>query len=154
PRVVFERLFGEGGTAAERLEQMQLNHSMLDSVLEDWAHLQGQIGAGDKAVVNDYLDAVREVERRIQLTEKRHADAVLPQVDQPAGIPESYDEHIKLLMDLVLLGFQADITRVSCTQIARESSYRTYPEIGVPEGHHTVSHHMQGEPTLVKQNTK
>ncbi len=72
----------------------------------------------------------------------------------PAGVPEKFDDHIRLLLDLVVLGYQADVTRVSCTQIARESSYRTYPEIGVPEGHHTVSHHMQGDPQLVAQNTK
>lgn len=154
PRVVFERLFGDGGTAAERLELMQANRSILDSVLEEWNGLQRRIGPNDKLVVNDYLDSVRDVERRIQLTEKKNADSLLPQVDQPRGVPESYDEHVKLLLDMLVLAYQADISRVSCTQYARETSYRTYPEIGVPEAHHTVSHHMQGEASLVKPNTK
>jgi hypothetical protein len=154
PRVVFERLFGEGGTAAERLEAMRTNKSLLDSVLGDWDRLNGRISHTDKAVVGDYLDSVRDVERRIQLTEKKNADSLLPQIDQPGGIPEAYDDHMKLLLDLLALAYQADITRVSVTQLARETSYRTYPEIGVPEAHHTVSHHMQGVPELVKQNTK
>jgi hypothetical protein len=154
PRVVFERMFGEGGTARERLERQRTNHSILDGVLEDWNQIQQSIGASDRAVVSDYLDSVREVEQRIQRVEKTIASSTLPQVDRPAGAPESYDEHIRLLLDLLHLAYQADITRVSCTQLARESSYRTYPEIGVPDAHHTVSHHIQGDPYLSKQNTK
>jgi hypothetical protein len=154
PRTVFERLFGEGGTAAERLERMRTSRSILDGVLDDWTRLQHRIGAGDRVVVGDYLDSVRDVEQRIQRAERQSASSDMPQTDMPAGVPEAFDDHIKLLLDLVVLGYQADITRVSCTQIARESSYRTYPEIGVPEGHHTVSHHMQGDPHLVAQNTK
>src|SRR6185295_13347937 len=130
PRIVFERLFGEGGNLAERLSQMRTDRSILDAVLEDWNRLQQRIGPGDRTVVGDYLDSVRDVEQRIQRAEKRSSNAELPQVDMPKGIPEAFDDHIKLLLDLLVLAYQADITRVSCTQIARESSYRTYPEIG------------------------
>ena len=154
PRVVFERLFGQGGTPAERLEKMRTSRSILDAVLGDWDRLQQRIGASDRHVVSDYLDSVREVEQRIQRTEERNADSELPEVDQPRGVPEAYDDHIKLLLDLLVLAYQADITRVSCTQFARETSYRTYPEIGAPEAHHTVSHHMQGQADLVQQNTR
>jgi hypothetical protein len=154
PRLVFERLFGEGGSATERLGEMRTDRSILDAVLDDWSRLQQRIGPGDRLVVNDYLDSVRDVEQRIQRAEQRSTNADLPQIEMPKGIPEAFDDHIKLLLDLVLLAYQADITRVSCTQIARESSYRTYPEIGVPDAHHTVSHHMQGDPYLAKQNTK
>jgi hypothetical protein len=154
PRIVFERMFGEGRSATERLEQQRTDRSILDGVLEDWNRMQQRIGSSDRVVVGDYLDSVREVEQRIQRVEKQNANSTLPQVDRPAGVPESYDEHIRLLLDLLHLAYQADITRVSCTQIARESSYRTYPEIGVPDAHHVVSHHMQGDPYLAKQNTK
>ena len=154
PRVVFERLFGQGGTPAERLEKMRTSRSILDAVLGDWDRLQRRIGPSDRVVVGDYLDSVREVEQRIQRTEERNAQSEMPEVDQPPGVPDSYDDHVRLLLDLLLLAYQADITRVNCTQLARETSYRTYPEIGVPEAHHTVSHHMQGQADLVKQNTK
>ena len=92
--------------------------------------------------VNEYLDSVREVERRIQRAEQNNATTPLPSLEQPAGVPDGYEEHVRLLMDLLVLAYQADITRVSCMQLARESSGRTYPDIGVPEGHHTVSHHQ------------
>lgn len=154
PRIVFERLFGEGGTPAERVQEMKTDRSILDGVLADWNRLQQRIGPSDRLVVNDYLDSVRDVEQRIQRAEKKNAESTVPQPDMPRGVPEAFDDHVKLLLDLLLLAYRADITRVSCTQIARESSYRTYPEIGVPDAHHTVSHHMQGDPYLVKQNTK
>ena len=154
PRIVFERMFGEGGTKEERSAAMRTDRSILDAVLGDWNRLQQQVGPSDRLVVSDYLDSVRNVEQRIQRTEKTNANSELPSVNVPTGVPDAFDDHIKLLLDLVLLAYQAGITRVSCTQIARESSYRTYPEIGVPDAHHTVSHHMQGEPYLAKQNTK
>ncbi len=154
PRIVFERLFGEGGTSSERLQRMRTSRSILDAVLGDWNRLQQRIGPGDRVVVGDYLDSVRDVEQRIQRAERQGASSELPQTDMPTGVPEAFDDHVKLLLDLVVLGYQADITRVSCTQIARESSFRTYPEIGVPDAHHTVSHHMQGDPYLAGQNTK
>jgi hypothetical protein len=103
--------------------------------------------------VNEYLDSVREIERRIQKAEQNNASTPLPSLEQPSGVPAGYDEHAKLLTDLLVLGYQADVTRVSCMQIARESSSRTYPHIGVPEGHHPVSHH-QNDPHNIQQNTR
>jgi hypothetical protein len=153
PRVVFLRLFGDGGSVQARLARMRTDRSLLDSVSESMTRLKKRLGVGDLAIVGDYLEAVREVERRIQKTEETNASNPLPSVAQPAGVPEEYDEHAKLLMDLLLLAYQGDITRVSCMQIARESSTRTYPAIGVPEGHHPVSHH-QNDAHNIEQNTK
>lgn len=153
PRVVFQRMFGDGGSVTSRLEQMRKDRSILDSVTESFTRLEKRLGVSDRRAVSNYLDAVREVEQRIQKAEANNANAPLPTVVQPAGVPEEYDEHAKLLLDLLMLGYQADITRVSCTQIARESSTRTYPWIGVPEPHHPVSHH-QNDPHNIQQKTK
>jgi hypothetical protein len=153
PRVVFQRLFGDGGSVAARLEQMRTDRSILDSISASFGRLEKRLGVTDRRTVVDYLDSVRDVERRIQKAEQNNANAPLPTVVQPAGVPEEYDEHAKLLMDLLLLGYRADITRVSCMQIARESSTRTYPFIGVPEPHHPVSHH-QNDPHNIQQKTK
>jgi uncharacterized protein DUF1552 len=153
PRVVFQRLFGDGGSVGARLQQMHKDRSLLDSVTESFSRLERRLGVGDRRTVSDYLDAVREVERRIQRAEQNNASSPLPTVEQPAGVPDEYDEHAKLLMDLLMLAYQADITRVSCMQIARESSTRTYPFIGVPEPHHPVSHH-QNDPHNIQQKTK
>lgn len=141
PRAVFQRLFGDGGSVQARMAQMQRNRSILDSVAESMARLRTRLGANDRGMVSDYLDSVREIERRIQLAERTSETTPLPSVEQPSGVPDSYDDHAKLLLDLLALAYQGDITRVACMQLSRESSYRTYPEIGVPEGHHTVSHH-------------
>jgi uncharacterized protein DUF1552 len=153
PRVVFQRLFGDGGSVGARLQQMHKDRSLLDSVTESFSRLERRLGVGDRRTVSDYLAAVREVERRIQRAEQNNASSPLPTVEQPAGVPDEYDEHAKLLMDLLMLAYQADITRVSCMQIARESSTRTYPFIGVPEPHHPVSHH-QNDPHNIQQKTK
>jgi uncharacterized protein DUF1552 len=153
PRVVFQRLFGDGGSVASRLEEMKKDRSILDSVMESVAEVRKRLGAGDRTVMGDYLDSVREVEQRIVRAERANAATPLPAVEQPSGIPEDYDEHAKLLMDLLLLGYQGDITRVSCLQIGRELSGRTYPWIGVPEAHHGVSHH-QRDPHNIQQKTK
>ena len=153
PRVVFQRLFGDGGSVGARLQQMHKDRSLLDSVTESFTRLEKRLGVGDRRTVGEYLDAVREVERRIQRAEQNNAASPLPTVEQPAGVPDEYDEHAKLLMDLLMLAYQADITRVSCMQIARESSTRTYPFIGVPEPHHPVSHH-QNDPHNIQQKTK
>jgi len=153
PRVVFQRLFGDGGSVGSRLQQMHKDRSLLDSVTESFARLEKRLGVSDRRTVGEYLDAVREVERRIQRAEQNNAASPLPTVEQPAGVPDEYDEHAKLLMDLLMLAYQADITRVSCMQIARESSTRTYPFIGVPEPHHPVSHH-QNDPHNIQQKTK
>ena len=153
PRVVFQRLFGDGGSVASRLEEMRKDRSILDSVMESVAQVRRRLGASDRTAMADYLDSVREVEQRIQRAERANATTPLPAVEQPSGIPDEYDEHAKILMDLLLLAYQGDITRVSCLQIGRELSGRTYPWIGVPEAHHGVSHH-QRDPHNIQQKTK
>ena len=153
PRVVFQRLFGDGGSMEARLAQMQTDRSILDSVTESIARLERRLGLRDRSSVEEYLDAVREIERRIQRAEQGNAATPLPAVEQPGGVPEEYDEHVLLLFDMLVLAYQADVTRVSCTQMARELSGRTYPKIGVPEAHHSVSHH-QLDPHNIEQYTK
>lgn len=141
PRVVFERLFGDGATAAERRAALRSRASLLDSVLEEFTNLNNQLGPADRARLAHYLDAVREVERRIQRAEATARDNPLPDLDRPAGVPASYADHARLMFDLQVLAFQGDITRVITFQLARETSNRTYPEIGVPDPHHPLSHH-------------
>lgn len=153
PRVVFQRMFGDGGSVGARLQQMRKDRSILDSVTESFSRIGQRLGAEDRRTLDAYLEAVRDVETRIQKTERNNESNPLPTIAQPAGVPEEYDEHAKLLMDLLILGYQADITRVSCMQIARESSTRAYPWIGVPEPHHPVSHH-QNDPHNIQQKTK
>ena len=142
PRMVFERLFGDGGTVDERRAEMRRDRSILDSVGEDMARLVRTLGPGDRARVDQYVDTVREVERRIQRAEAQAGESALALPDRPVGIPETYDEHARLLFDLLLLTWQADITRVFSLQLGREQSARTFPWIGVNEGHHAVSHHQ------------
>ncbi len=153
PRVVFQRMFGDGGSVAARLADMRRDRSILDATTESLRRLERRLGVGDRTRVGEYLDTVRDVERRIQRAEENNASTPLPELEQPAGVPDGYAEHLSLLYDLLALAFQADVTRVSCTQVAREQSGRTYPEIGVPEAHHTVSHH-QTDPHNVAQYTK
>ncbi len=153
PRVVFQRLFGDGGSVEARLAQMQTDRSILDSVTESIGRLERRLGLRDRTAVEDYLDSVRQIERRIQRAEANNENTPLPPVAQPSGVPEAYDDHVDLLFDLLVLAYQADVTRVSCTQMARELSGRTYPNIGVPEAHHSVSHH-QLNPHNIEQYTK
>jgi hypothetical protein len=141
PRVVFERLFGDGGSSAARLAQARENRSVLDSVNGELARLLQTVGASDRATIGDYVDSVREVERRIQATERNAATAELPDLSRPMGVPERFDEHVNLLFDLIALAYQADITRVVTFMLGRELNFRTYPEIGINEGHHGLSHH-------------
>ncbi len=141
PRLVFERLFGDGGPPARRAAEARGRQSLLDSVLDDLNRLQRRLGPGDRVVVTDYVDAVREVERRIAragaLTD---ADLELPA--RPKGVPERFDEHVALMYELQWLAFRADLTRVVTFMLGRELNFRTYPEIGVTEGHHGLSHHQ------------
>ncbi len=141
PRLVFERLFGEGGTAKERRAALRKRASLLDSVSEEIARLQRELGPGDRAKLEEYLTAVREVERRIQTAESGDAKNQLPDLDRPLGVPASYADHARLMFDLQVLALQGDVTRVTTFQLARETSNRTYPEIGVPDPHHPLSHH-------------
>jgi len=149
PRVVFERLFGDGGTAERRAAQARRNRSILDSVLDDFNRLQQRIGPGDRAVVEEWVDSVREVERRISGVEKRSNDE-LPTLERPTGVPERFDEHVKLMYELQWLAFRADLTRVVTFMLGRELNFRTYPEIGVTEGHHGLSHHQDRPEQIAK----
>lgn len=141
PRLVFENLFGEGGTSEERRAALRERASLLDSIADDMNRLKRELGASDQARVSEYLDSIREVERRIQNAETDSKDNPLPDLERPMGVPASYADHARLMFDLQLLAFQGDITRVTTFQIARETSNRTYPEIGVPDPHHPLSHH-------------
>ena len=141
PRLVFERLFGDGGSAADRQAALRRRASLLDVLQEDITRLQRTLGAEDRLRVGGYLDTVREVERRIQKAEARTADAPLPDLDRPAGVPASYADHAKLMFDLQVLALQGDVTRVITFQLARETSNRTYNEIGVSDPHHPLTHH-------------
>lgn len=150
PRVAFERLFGEGGSTADRRAELRKNASLLDWVREDIARLQSKIGPADKTKVNDYLDSVREVERRIQKAEAAAADSHLPDLDRPVGVPASYADHARLMFDLQVLALQGDVTRVITFQLAREASTRTYPETGVMEPHHPLTHNGGDPEKLAK----
>jgi hypothetical protein len=149
PRIVFERLFGDGGTSEQRLARARENRSILDSVMADLARLQNSLGPSDRAKVGDYVDSVREVERRIQRVEQRNASD-LPDLTQPSGIPDRFDEHVKLMYELQWLAYRADITRVVTFMLGRELNFRTYPEIGITEGHHGLSHHQDNPNQLAK----
>ena len=150
PRIVFERLFGEGGTAEERRAALRRRGSLLDWVSEDVARLQGKLGPEDRNKVSQYLDTIREVERRIQRAEAQTADNVLPDLDRPLGVPASYAEHARLMFDLQVLAMQGDVTRVITFQLAREASTRTYPEAGVTDPHHPTSHHGNNPDKIAK----
>jgi hypothetical protein len=152
PRTVFESLFGDGSTAAERQARLAADNSILDSVTAELSRLQQTLGAGDQMRVNEFTDAIREIERRIQIQE-RNQTVLVEAPERPLGIPESYDEHVKLLFDLVALAFQADITRVFTFILAREQGNQPYPHIGVPEGQHAVSHH-QNDPVRIEKYHK
>ena len=150
PRIVFERLFGEGGTAEERRAALRRRVSLLDWVSEDVARLRGKLGPGDRNKVSQYLDTIREVERRIQRAEAQTADNILPDLDRPLGVPASYAEHARLMFDLQVLAMQGDVTRVITFQLAREASTRTYPEAGVTDPHHPTSHHGNNPDKIAK----
>ena len=150
PRVVFERLFGEGGTAAERLAEQRRDRSILDWVTGEVSDLRRQLGASDQLRVAEYLDSVREVERRIQMSETEGDTLSLELPPLPMGIPDGFEDHIKLMYDLLVLAYQADITRVGAFQISYETSSRTYPQIGVANSHHSLSHHSQNEENIAK----
>jgi hypothetical protein len=150
PRIAFERLFGDGGSTADRLAEMRKNSSLLDWMSEDIGRLQKKLGPSDRTKIDQYLDTVREVERRIQKAESASADSHLPDLDRPVGVPAAYADHAKLMFDLQVLALQADVTRVITFQLARETSTRTYPEIGVPDAHHPTTHHNNDPEKMAK----
>ena len=151
PRSVFERLFGTSGTTdpSAWLAARQHDRSLLDMVTAKVARLKSELGPRDRVKLNEYLEAVRDVERRIQKAEQQTARE-LPAVVQPAGVPDTFDEHAKLMFDLQVLAYQADLTRVITFMVGQETSVRAYPEIGVPDAHHALSHHG-GDDALIEK---
>jgi hypothetical protein len=153
PRVVFERLFGEGGNADARRAALRNRESLLDRFTKDIARFKQRVGVPDRVRLDQYLDSVRQVEREIQRAEQSVAENKTPDLDRPVGVPAAFADHAKLMFDLQILAFQADITRVIAFQLTREQSNRTYPEIGVSDPHHPTSHHGN-DPYKVAQIAK
>ena len=151
PRIVFERLFGDvGSTSAEvRRARAQGQRSVLDAVMGKVARLKGDLAANDRRKVDEYLQAAREIERRIQVVEQQ-ADRELPAIAAPVGIPISYEDHAKLMFDLMVLAYQTDMTRVISFMVGREESGATFPQIGVTEPHHPLSHHQDNKEKIEK----
>jgi hypothetical protein len=155
PRVTFERMFGRAGTNEQRLAHMRTDRSILDSVREDVKDLETGLGPRDRARLSDYLDNVREIEQRIQRAETQATTEVsLP--NAPIGVPESFDEHVGLQFDLLALAYEANITKVFTFMMSRDASQRVYPNLGIAEPHHSMSHHGNNPEklaNLVKLNT-
>ena len=155
PRVVFERMFGRAGTRQQRMARLRNDRSILDSIKEDVDDLEQGLGPRDRTRLGQYLDNVREIEQRIQRAEQQ-SDQRLDVPDAPVGIPESFEEHVELQFDLLALAYEADITRVFCFMMSRDATQRVYPDLGLGEPHHSMSHHG-GDPekieNLVKLNT-
>jgi hypothetical protein len=151
PRVVFERLFGDSTSTdpTVRLARLRQRRSVLDSIGEEVAHLRGALPQGDRAKLTEYLDAIRDVEQRIQIAEQQ-SDQELPLVDHPAGIPAGWEDHLNLMFDLQVLAFRCDLTRVITLMVGHEHSGMTYPQIGVPDAHHPISHHQQQPDKVAK----
>jgi Protein of unknown function (DUF1552) len=154
PRAIFERLFGDAGTSdpAARLALRQEDRSILDSVAEEVKRLRGVLGGADRSKIDQYLEALRDLERRMQLAEKQDHHE-LPQIAGPAGIPQVFSEYYKLMTDLMVLAWQTDMTRVCTFQIGHEMSGRAYPEVGFGDAHHSVTHH-QGDREKIEKTTQ
>ena len=142
PRTIFERMFGGTGTAEQRRARMRQNRSILDSIYEESERLGKTLGSPDRARISNYLDNIREVERRIERAEARTDELSASAPDSPVGIPQSFNEHVGIMFDLLHVAYQADISRVFAFMMARDLSGLSYPEIGVPEPHHSISHHQ------------
>ncbi len=153
PRMVFERLFGQASTPAQRNAQIRKTGNILDSVLEEVAGLQKTLGSGDRAKLTEYLEAVHEIEQRIRRAEQDSAAGAMALPRRPDDIPESFEEYVTLMFDLQVLAYQADITRVTTLLMGRETSPRTFEQIGVPEQHHSCSHHIDN-PELMARKAK
>jgi hypothetical protein len=151
PRVVFERLFGDSVSTDPKARRARIaqDKSVLDSVIQEAATLKGSLGQNDRVKIVEYLDAIRDVERRIQRAEEQSARE-LPIVEHPAGVPATFDDHVQLMCDLQVLAYQADLTRVVTFMLGREFSGVTYPQIGVPDAHHPITHHQQEPEKIVK----
>jgi hypothetical protein len=150
PRLVFERMFGGGlGSAEQRAARLRNRRSVLDMVAGEARQLQGRLTPSDRGRMSDYLQNIREIEQRLERTEKQNATSVTAP-DSPVGVPDDYEEHVGLMFDLMAVAFQADITRVFTFMLGREVSSRTYPQIGVSEPHHAVSHHQNKQERIEK----
>ncbi len=152
PRAIFERLFGDGDStdAAARLALLDKQRSILDYVTGSLDRLNAKLAAGDRAKLNEYTDAVRDIERRIQKAEQQNASMKLPVMERPTAVPEEFEDHVKLVMDLQALAFQADLTRVITLMMAREGSNRPYRSIGISDGHHNLTHHQNDADKIAK----
>jgi hypothetical protein len=142
PRKVFERMFGQGGSAAERMARIQEDRSILDAITKEASSLQVKLGPSDRQTMDQYLENIREIERRIQRAEKTQGDDALVLPSRPAGVPFDFEEHVRLMYDLMVVAYQANITRVITFMVSREVSNRTYPQVNVNDGHHAISHHQ------------
>jgi len=152
PRVAFERIFGRAGTQAQRMARLKEDRSILDAIAQDAKELKLGLGNRDQARLSDYLDNIREIERRIQRTEEKNSTQVT-QLDAPLGVPATYAEHVGLLFDIVAVAFQADLTRVFTLMMAREGSNISYPHLEITEGHHQLSHHG-GKPEQISKHAR
>ncbi|MEP7362803.1 MAG: DUF1552 domain-containing protein [Acidobacteriota bacterium] len=154
PRAVFEKLFGDSGSTDRRARQarLQQQNSILDSVTAKLASLKKELGSRDQTKVDEYTEAIRDVERRIQLAERQHGIQI-PEMEQPQGAPPVFEDHLALMLDLQVLAFQSDLTRVISFMLGKEQSARPYPQVGVPEAHHPLSHHND-VPELIAQMSK
>jgi hypothetical protein len=143
PRQIFERLFGDSESTepAVRLRRIKQDKSIIDSVTEKATQLKTKVGAADSGKINEYLEAVRDVERRVQTAEAQ-SGRELPKVERPVGIPDTFTDHAKLILDLKVLALQTDLTRVTTFMMGREFTFRTFQEIGIPDGYHTLTHHQ------------
>jgi hypothetical protein len=152
PRALFERLFGDGETTdpAVRLRRMNQDRTILDFVRGDLSRLQNTVGKSDKNKLDEYVEGIRDIERRIRMAEEQSATMKLPVMERPVGIPETFEAHTKLMSDLIVIAYQTDMTRVVTYMMAREGSNRSYREIGIPDGHHSLSHHMLDEAKITK----
>src|SRR5258708_1953837 len=155
PRTVFERLFGEGDStdAASRLARLEHQKSVLDYVSGSLSRLRTKISTGDTRKLEEYLDAVRDIERRIQRAEEQSATMLLPSIDRPSAIPDDYQQYTTLMIDMQVVAWQTDMTRVASFMLGRDGSNRAYREIGISDGHHAISHH-QGDPEKVEKLIK
>jgi hypothetical protein len=155
PRAVFERLFGDGDTtdAAARIKRMKQDSSILDFVRDDVSRLEPTLGPRDKSKLDEYLESIRDIERRIQKAEQQSATMKMPVMERPRAIPEEFADHCKLMADLMVVAFQTDMTRVVTFMMAREGSNRSYRVIEVPDGHHSCTHH-QNDPEKIAKTEK
>src|SRR5919201_3806056 len=154
PRALFERLFGDAGTTSPevRMALRAEDRSILDAILSDVRRLRGKLGGADRGKIDQYLEAIRDVERRMQLADKQ-GDREIPQIEGPAGAPEVFSEYFKLMADLMVLAWQTDMTRVITFMMGHEMSGRAYPELGFGDAHHPCTHH-QGDPEKIEKTTK